>query len=157
MWARIKRWLYDGGRPGVLARGINRAVAALHAAGAGPASWITLEVAGRRSGRVIAFPLVMVTLDGQRFLVSMLGKDAAWVRNVEAAGGVAVLRRNGAEAVRLAPLEVARRAPVLKAYLHAAPGGRPHVPVDKDAPLAEFAAIAAGFPVFRVTHAAGSD
>jgi hypothetical protein len=34
--------------------------------------------------------------------------------------------------------------------LQAAPGARPHVPVDKDAPLAEFEKIAALHPVFRL-------
>jgi hypothetical protein len=52
--------------------------------------------------------------------------------------------------VQLDELPVARRAPVLKAYLRIAPGARPHIPVDKDASLEEFAAIAAQFPVFRV-------
>jgi hypothetical protein len=34
--------------------------------------------------------------------------------------------------------------------LRRAPGARPHIPVDKDAPLEEFEAIAARIPVFRV-------
>jgi len=38
----------------------------------------------------------------------------------------------------------------LKAYLQRAPGARPHVPVSKDAPLAEFEQVAMAFPVFRV-------
>ena len=43
-----------------------------------------------------------------------------------------------------------RRAPNLKAYLQRAPGARPHVPVNKDAALAEFQKVAAAFPVFRL-------
>jgi hypothetical protein len=39
----------------------------------------------------------------------------------------------------------------LKRYLQRAPGARPHIPVDKQAPLEAFAAIVADFPVFRVT------
>jgi hypothetical protein len=69
---------------------------------------------------------------------------------VNAAGGEATLRRGGVERVRLEELASERRAPVLKAYLQCAPGARPHIPVDKDAPIAEFEAIAARFPVFRV-------
>jgi hypothetical protein len=83
----------------------------------------------------------------------MLGKDVAWVRNVRAAGGHAVLRHGLAEQVRLEELAVERRAPVLKAYLQIAPGARPHVPVDKDASLEEFRAVAGRFPVFRVLPA----
>jgi deazaflavin-dependent oxidoreductase (nitroreductase family) len=111
---------------------------------------VALEVIGRKSGRVVSFPLVMVTLDGQRYLASMLGEDAQWVRNVRAAGGKAVLRSGGYENVLLKEIPADQRAPLLKAYLHAAPGARPHVPVGMDAPLVEFEKIAAGFPVFRL-------
>ena len=48
---------------------------------------------------------------------------------------------------------VAERAPVLKDYLQRAPGARPHVPIDKDAPLEAFAEIAPRIPVFRVVAA----
>jgi len=153
VYARLERWLYRGGRPGRLARWINRGFAAVHASGRAPESWVALEVVGRRSGRAIVFPLVMVTVGGERFLVSMLGQDAAWVRNVRAAGGHAILRHGGRDEVRLEELPVAQRPPVLKAHLQVAPGARPHVPVDKDAPLADFEAIAERFPVFRVLPA----
>jgi hypothetical protein len=80
----------------------------------------------------------------------MLGDNAQWVRNVRAAGGKAVLRSGGHEDVQLEEISADQRAPILKAYLQAASGARPHVPVDKDAPLAEFEKIAAEFPVFRL-------
>jgi hypothetical protein len=46
----------------------------------------------RRSGRTICFPLVMAMVGGEHYLVSMLGQNANWVRNVRAAGGDAILR-----------------------------------------------------------------
>jgi hypothetical protein len=149
-WGGIKRWLYRGGAPGALARFLNRGFAAVHASALAPDHWVTLEVVGRRSGRTISFPLVMAVLDGDRYLVSMLGADAAWVRNVRAAGGRALLRHGRAEPVLLEELEIEKRAPVLKSYLQRAPGARPHLPIHKDAPLEEFEAIAGQFPVFRV-------
>lgn len=152
-WGRIKRWLYRGGRPGRLAQLLNRCFASVHASALAPQHWVTLEVVGRRSGRPISFPLVMAVLDGERYLVSMLGAEAAWLRNVKAAGGHALLRHGRAEPVRLEELEIGRRPPVLKAYLQRAPGARPHIPIDKDASLEEFAAIAEQFPVLRVLSA----
>jgi hypothetical protein len=146
----FKRWLYRGGRPNILARALNKSWAVLHALGIAPNYLVTLEVPGRRSGRTISFPLVMAVVDGERYLVSMLGTNAAWVQNVHAAGGHARLRHGQTERVRLADVPVEQRGRVLKAYLQVAPGARPHLPVDKDAPLAEFQAIAAQFPVFRV-------
>ena len=116
-----------------------------------PNGLVALEVIGRKSGRIVSFPLVMVTVDGQRYLASMLGDNVQWVRNVRASGGKAVLRSGGRENVQLEEIPANQRAPILKAYLQVASGARPHVPVDKDAPLAEFEKIAAEFPVFRLT------
>lgn len=147
------RWLYRGGRPNALARALNRLWAALHSLGIAPNSMVTLEVTGRRSGRVISFPLAMVVQDGERYLVSMLGANSAWVRNIRAANGLATLRHGRTEQVRLEDVPVEKRARILKAYLHIARGARPHIPVDKDAPLAEFEKIAPQIPVFRILPA----
>lgn len=149
----FKRWLYRGGRPNWLGRVINAGWAAIHSLGVAPDLLVTLEVRGSRTGRLIAFPLAMVVMDGERYLVSMLGKDAAWVHNVRAAHGYALLRHGKTEQVRLVPVEIEARPRILKAYLQLAPGARPHIPVDKDAPVEAFAAIAADFPVFRVLSA----
>ena len=83
-------------------------------------------------------------------MVSMLGENANWVQNVGAAGGKARLRHGISEQVLLEEVEVTKRAPVLKKFLQHAPGARPHIPVDKDAPIAEFEKISPVYPVFRV-------
>ena len=118
---------------------------------------IALEVIGRKSGRVVSFPLVVAIVDGQRYVASMLGNNAQWVHNVRAAGGKAVLRSGGYENVLLEEIPANERAPLLKAYLHAAPGARPHVSVGMDAPLTEFEEIAAEYPVFRVVSNQGNN
>jgi deazaflavin-dependent oxidoreductase (nitroreductase family) len=150
---RLERWLYRGRRPNALARAVNRATATVYALGIAPNHLVTLEVVGRRSGRPVSFPLVMAVLDGQRYLVSMLGADVAWVRNLGAAGGHALLRHGRTERVRLEEVPVEERGPVLKAYVRRAPGARPHLGVDKDVPLEKLQAMAAGIPVFRVLAA----
>ena len=149
-YRRFKRWLYRGNRPHILARVLNRAWAVLHARGIAPGHLVTLEVPGRRTGRPISFPLVMTEIEGERYLVSMLGADAAWVANVKVANGYALLRHGRQEKVRLEELAVEKRAPVLKEYLQRAPGARPHIRVSRHAPIADFEAIAGQFPVFRV-------
>ncbi|CAN5569239.1 hypothetical protein BH24ACT22_BH24ACT22_15300 [soil metagenome] len=147
----LKRWFYRSGHPNRLARVLDRGTAALYALGVAPNYLVTLEVQGRRSDRTIALPLVMVVVGGERYLVSMLGQNANWVCNVRAAGGGdATLRHGRREKVRLEELVIDRRAPVLKTYLKRAPNARAHLPVDKDAPLAEFERVSPGFPVFRV-------
>jgi deazaflavin-dependent oxidoreductase (nitroreductase family) len=144
------RWLYQGGRPNRFARLQNRTTAIAFAAGIVPKRAAALEIPGRRSGRVISFPVAIADFEGERYLVSMLGKNVNWVRNLQAAGGRAVLRHGRRESVHLEEVEPGARAPILRRYLQVAPGARPHVPVDRKAPLAEFAQIAADYPVFRI-------
>ncbi|MEU8181120.1 nitroreductase/quinone reductase family protein [Micromonospora sp. NPDC049044] len=147
--------MYRDGRPGRLARVLNRIAAALHSSGfLAPSAWVTLEVVGRRSGRTVALPLVLATHDGRRYLVSMLGRRANWVANVRAADGAATLRHGRREAVRLVEVDVAERAPILRGYLAKAPGARAHFPIDRHSSLDQFAAIAPQYPVFLITPAA---
>lgn len=42
------------------------------------------------------------------------------------------------------------RAPIIKRYCKVATSGRVHIPVDPNAPIAAFEAIATGYPVFRI-------
>ncbi len=152
----LDRWLYRGNRPNQLARVINGASARLAAAGIGPAQLVMLEVAGRRTGKTISFPVVVADYRGGRYLVSMLGDETNWVRNVRAAGGRAVLRRGRREVVRLDEVDEGQRAAILRRYLECSPGARSHIPVSRDAPVEEFERIAAQYPVFRVTVPEGT-
>jgi hypothetical protein len=61
-----------------------------------------------------------------------------------------VLRHGRARTCRLIEVPAGERAPILKRYLAKVPGARPHVPVDRHAPLAAFEAVADRLPVFRV-------
>lgn len=122
----------------------------IYSLGLSPNYLVTLEVVGRKSGKTISFPLVMTVIDGERYLVAMLGEETNWVKNVRAAEGRAALRHGITEQVHVEEVGVEHRAPILKAYLQRAPGARPHMAISKDAPVAEFATIAAQYPVFRL-------
>ncbi|MFI7547113.1 nitroreductase/quinone reductase family protein [Actinoplanes sp. NPDC049599] len=151
---RFRRWLYPEGRANGLARAMNGISAVLFRHGIlAPDNWVTLEVPGRRTGKTVACPLVIADYQGERYLVSMFGQQANWVANVRAAGGAAVLRHRSREDVRLVEVDEGERAPILRRYLELAQGARPHIPVDRRAPLPEFARVAARYPVFRVTAA----
>jgi hypothetical protein len=146
----LAKWLYRGGRPNWMASILNRCWATIHSLGVAPNYLITLEVRGRRSRRLISLPLAMVVIEGERYLVSMLGAEADWVRNVKAAGDDVTIHHGRREEVRLEEIAEDLRAPVLKAYLKRAPGARAHFPIQKDASLSEFEQVSAQFPVFRV-------
>lgn len=144
------QWLYRGQRPNWIAKILNRPAAIVATTGITANYMETLEVIGRKSGRVISLPVVIALVEGQRYLVSMLGDKAQWVLNVRAAGGQAVMHSGKRTKVHLENVPTHQRAPILKAYLKRAPGARPHMLVDKDAPLVEFEKIAADYPVFHI-------
>ena len=64
----------------------------------------TQIVIGRRTGRLISFPLLIADYQGERYLVAMLGDGTNWVSNVRAAGGQALLCHGRRESVRLRKL-----------------------------------------------------
>lgn len=142
--------MYRGGRPNALTKIINQGWAILHSLGIFPNWLVTLEVVGRQSGKTISFPLAMTVINGERYLVSMLGEETNWVRNIKAAGGKARLRHGISEEVLLVEVDSRQRAPILKAYLQLAPGARPHISINKDAPVSEFEKIASQYPVFKL-------
>ncbi|WP_369211063.1 nitroreductase/quinone reductase family protein [Streptomyces flavofungini] len=147
----LKRWIYRGDRPGPVVRLLNRYWRRKYAAAHGRTGGVTLCVRGRSSGKTIAFPVMMVSSGDKWYVVSMLGAHANWVRNVRAADGRAAIRRGRTFDVRLCEIAVESRPPILKKYLQAAPGARPHIPVDPEAPVSHFERIAADHPVFEVT------
>lgn len=144
------RAMYAGGRGDGTARRFARFWAAVRGVGLMPRQWVTLEVPGRNSHRVTRFPLGMADWQGQWFLVSMLGDGCNWVQNVCAADGRVVLRRGRRSPCPLVEVSVSERPPIIKRYVQKVPGGRPQIPVDRDAPVDDFAAIADQYPVFRV-------
>jgi hypothetical protein len=146
----VTRWMYRGGRPSRLAATLNRISAVLFSVGIWPERLATLEVRGRRTGRLISFPIVVADYEGERYLVAMLGEKTNWVGNVRAAGGRVVLKHGRREAVRLEDVDPRDRAPILQRYLKVAPGARPHFPLDWQSPLEEFARISTQYPVFRI-------
>ena len=151
VWANMpNRVWYRNGRPTRLGKVTNRAMGRYAALGIPAFRMVTLEVPGRKSGRPTATVLVVAHHEGGEYLISMLGTQADWVRNVRAAGDRAVIRHGKSRPVRLLDVPAPERAPILQAYLHVAPGARPHFPIGPDAPLDEFELIAAEYPVFRI-------
>ena len=78
---------------------------------------ITLEVAGRKSGKPVRVSLTQVRLGEKRYLVS-LGGESQWVRNVRAAGGEAVLLSRKRTPVYLVEVPIEARSAILLAYVN---------------------------------------
>jgi hypothetical protein len=150
--AALKSVMYRGGRPNALMRLMNRLDVLVYGARRlSPRHGAVLKVKGRRSGNILAVPVAVTAYRNAEFLVSMLGPDANWVRNVQAAGGKAELRHRGRETpIQLEEIPPEHRSEILRRYLAAAPGARPHLGLRPTAPLSEFQRIAPRHPVFRI-------
>ena len=88
-----------------------------------------LTIAGTRACQ----PSPVSTVRGQRYIVSMFGTNSDWVQNLD-----------------VPPMD---QAPVHQEYVRVASSGRKHFPPSVGAPLSEFAAIAAQYPVVEVSGA----
>jgi hypothetical protein len=91
--------------------------------------------------------VVLPTVAGDQYVVSMFGTISDWVQNLEAAHGEAVISHGGSRRVHLVPVPPGERAPILQEYVRVASSGRKHFPLTVGAPLADFAAIAGHYPV----------
>jgi len=111
-----------------------------------------LTIRGRTSGRPRSTPVSVVTLDGARYVVS--GEGLAWVKNARAAGRGEIQRGGNRETVRLSELATTQRGPILRAFWHQVPHGRPFVArlfgLASDATADDFEAAAPRCPVFRL-------
>ena len=130
----------------------NRSVRWLTRRGLSVAGSRELRVVGRSSGQVRTTAVNLLDVDGQRYLVSPRG-TTQWVRNLRAAGTGELRVGRRIEAVEADELPDDAKPPVLKAYLDRWGWeiGRFFEGLDKHATVEQLAAIAPGFPVFRVT------
>ena len=147
------RCFYRDWRPTRLGRIFGRVLSWLSGLGLMPRILLTLRVKGRSSGRLRSTILVVANHDGRHYLVSMLGDNSEWVRNVRAAGGDAFIKRGRSVPITLTEIPSKERAPILKAWCQIATSGRHHLPVRHDAPVSAFEAIAKDYPVFRIDPA----
>jgi deazaflavin-dependent oxidoreductase (nitroreductase family) len=130
----------------------NRSVRWLTRRGLSVAGSRELRVVGRSSGQVRTTAVNLLDVDGQRYLVSPRGMTQ-WVRNLRTAGSGELRVGRRIEAFEAEELTDDAKPPVLKAYLDRWGWeiGRFFEDLDKHATDEQLAAIASGFPVFRVT------
>jgi len=77
---------------------------------------ITLEIAGRKTGKPTHVSLTVVRRGESRYLVSLY-TQSQWVKNVRAAQGLATMLSGGKTPVRLVEISQEERAPILLGYV----------------------------------------
>lgn len=110
-----------------------------------------LAVRGRTSGEWRTTPVNLLTVDGERYLVAPRGVTQ-WVRNIRAASGGELRLGRRVEEITVAELADGEKAGVLREYLRrwAFEVGRFFEGIDASSTDEQLAAIAPGFPVFRL-------
>ncbi len=146
----VMRLFYRDWRPTGFGRWVNQIQCWWSGLGLPPKFLAALEVRGRASGQRRSNVVVIATVEGKRYLVSMLGPGSDWVKNVEAAHGDAVFRQGRRHDVHLVLVPPEQRAPILREYVRIASSGRQHFPIPVGAPLSDFEAIAERYPVYRI-------
>ena len=141
--------------PGWFTRRVfNRIVGLLTRLGISVAGSRELRVRGRTTGEWRSTPVNLLTVDGQRYLVSPRG-TTHWVRNIRVSGGGEL--RHGRKTEAFGAVEVAdsEKVPILRDYIRRWGWelGRFFEGVDKNATDDDLARIASDFPVFRVVAA----
>lgn len=110
-----------------------------------------LHVRGRSSGRWQSVPVNPLTVGDERYLVAPRGQTQ-WVRNIRVSGGGRLQRGRRTEDIAVVEVADAGKTPILRAYLRewGSEVGRFFEGLTADSSDGELAAMAAGFPVFRV-------
>lgn len=141
--------------PGALERLFNKAFGAAVGWGLGPQGYYLLQVKGRKTGRGYSVPVIVLEIGAAMFLVAPRGRTQ-WVRNVEAAPDVTLVRGALRRAFRVFAVPDAEKAPVLRAYLERYRSVvQRYFPVAAGSPLEAFATIAARYPVFELGPTSG--
>ncbi|MGB8343348.1 MAG: nitroreductase/quinone reductase family protein [Ktedonobacteraceae bacterium] len=90
-------------------------------------SFSLLTVRGRKSGKPIVTPIAVFVQDQKRYLMAPYGV-VNWVRNLQAAAGVATLtRRRYSERIQAIELSPEAAAPIFREALRSGPPGIPAV------------------------------
>lgn len=127
----------------------NRVVIALNRLGLAVGTQHVLSIPGRKTGKLRSTPVSLVTVNGQRYIVTGLETD--WVKNARVAGWGILTRGREQERVTLVELPIQERPPFLREFPRQVPHGVQFferllgLPNDPEA----FAEAAPRCPVFR--------
>jgi deazaflavin-dependent oxidoreductase (nitroreductase family) len=127
----------------------NRMMAAMTTRGFGPKGTYVLTVTGRKTGLPRSTPVAILHHGDERWLVSPYGV-VDWVRNARAAGQVTLRRGGDVETVGVTEVGPEQAGPVLKRYVEKNGIVRPYFDSAPGASTEDFAAEAAGHPVFVI-------
>ena len=133
-------------------RVVNPAMAAMTRVGLSLRGSRLLRVRGRQSGEWRTTVVNPVGVGGDRYLVAPRG-ETLWVRNLRVAGSGELRLGRRTEAFHAHEIDDDAKPPILRQYLTTwkSEVGQFFDGIGPDSPDADLQAIAAGYPVFRIT------
>ena len=141
--------------PNFFARVVNRFYGRLTALGIIPSYSYLLQSKGRKTGIIRSTPVNVLRHDAKLYLVGTRG-HTQWSRNVITDAHITLTRGKRREEFRLRVVPSENKAEILKAYLSRFNWmAWRFFPVQANAPISAFAAIADRYPVFELTPEAG--
>ena len=143
-------------RPGWFTKNVfNQLVAGLTRLGLSVWGSRVLEVRGRTSGQWRRTPVNLLTIEGERYLVSPRG-ESQWVRNLRVSGEGRLLLGRRSECFSAVEVQGEEKLPVLRAYLKRwkAEVGVFFEGVGADSSEEELRGAAPRHPVFRLSSSA---
>jgi deazaflavin-dependent oxidoreductase (nitroreductase family) len=142
--------------PSPIERGFNRLFGFCVSLGLAPGYCRELQVRGRKSGKLYSTPVNLLDHDGKLWLVAPRGRTQ-WTYNAEAAGEVVLKRGSSSTLYAIRSTTPAERPVLLKRYLETyASQVKRFFSVAPNAPVSEFASIAADHPVYELTPKPGN-
>ena len=138
-------------RPSSLDRIVNRVFGFLVKIGFGLAHNFLLEVQGRKSGRICATPVNVLTHENKRYLVAPRD-DTQWVRNVVVSQRATLVRGAKRENVRMRAIADDAKPEILKAYVDRYRlTVQRYFPIPAGSPLKDFEPLVGRYPVFEIS------
>ena len=139
-------------RPSAGERLFNRLFGFLVRMGFGLSDNFTLEVRGRKSGKIYSTPVNVLEYEGKRYLVAPRGYTQ-WVRNVVANKSASLVKGSRREGVSLSAIPENEKPAILKAYLDRYKRTvQRYFPVVAGSPAKDFEPLADQYPVFEITE-----
>jgi deazaflavin-dependent oxidoreductase (nitroreductase family) len=133
----------------------NRAFGFLVGLGLGLPHNYLLQVRGRKTGRIYSTPINLLVVElswsgAKRYLVAPRGRTQ-WVRNVEAAGEIALKKGRTRQNFRVRPIPNSEKPEFLKLYLERfTPTVQRYFPIPAGSPVEAFHDLARNYPVFEL-------
>ncbi len=144
--------IFREGYPNYIVRPINSFASLMTRRRLWPTRLAKIDIKQLSTQNSISFPALIAEVEGERYLVVLVGDSSGFLDSLQDAENRAILRHFIKEAVVIVEVPPILRSAILRRYLAISPGARRHVPIDYQSSLEDFEDISPRFPIFRIDN-----